>query len=150
MGVEPDDEVNELLFAEGFTCEQAALVYRLAGEKLEPMLAELETERETSHLCEHFGGERQWADAKRQLKMWADANLASEVADALSKSAAGVLAIQSMMRASEPNLVAAGGGGETDELQELHKMMRDPRYWREKDPAFVAQVTKGFERRYSR
>jgi hypothetical protein len=27
-------------------------------------------------------------------------------------------------------------------------MMRDPRYWRERDPALVAQVTEGFKRLY--
>ena len=29
-------------------------------------------------------------------------------------------------------------------------MMRDPRYWRERDPGFVAQVTEGFQRLYPR
>ena len=27
-------------------------------------------------------------------------------------------------------------------------MMRDPRYWRERDATFVAQVTEGFQRLY--
>jgi hypothetical protein len=27
-------------------------------------------------------------------------------------------------------------------------MMRDPRYWRDRDPAFIAQVTEGFKRLY--
>jgi hypothetical protein len=27
-------------------------------------------------------------------------------------------------------------------------MMRDPRYWRERDPSFIAQVTEGFQRLY--
>jgi len=29
-------------------------------------------------------------------------------------------------------------------------MMRDPKYWREKDPSFVAKVTEGFERMYGK
>lgn len=36
-------------------------------------------------------------------------------------------------------------GGE----QELQSMMRDPRYWKTRDPAFVAQVTEGFRRMYA-
>jgi hypothetical protein len=28
----------------------------------------------------------------------------------------------------------------------LHDMMRDPRYWRDRDPDFVARVTAGFRR----
>ena len=31
---------------------------------------------------------------------------------------------------------------------ELHAMMRDPKYWRDKDPAFVAKVTEGLKRLY--
>ncbi len=27
-------------------------------------------------------------------------------------------------------------------------MMRDPKYWRDKDPAFVAKVTEGFKSVY--
>jgi hypothetical protein len=30
--------------------------------------------------------------------------------------------------------------------EELRKMMRDPRYWRTRDPAFVKAVTEGFRR----
>ena len=30
----------------------------------------------------------------------------------------------------------------------LHEMIRDPRYWRQRDPAFMARVTDGFRRLY--
>jgi len=39
-------------------------------------------------------------------------------------------------------------GGVDD--KELSSMMRDPKYWREKDPAFVAKVTQGFQRLYGK
>ena len=32
--------------------------------------------------------------------------------------------------------------------QDLQAMMRDPRYWRDRDPSFVAQVTDGFRKMY--
>ena len=28
-------------------------------------------------------------------------------------------------------------------------MMRDPRYWRQRDPEFIARVTAGFKRLYA-
>ncbi len=31
---------------------------------------------------------------------------------------------------------------------DLRKMIRDPRYWRERDPAILKQVQQGFERLY--
>ena len=30
----------------------------------------------------------------------------------------------------------------------LVEMMRDPRYWRQRDPEFIARVTAGFKRLY--
>jgi hypothetical protein len=27
-------------------------------------------------------------------------------------------------------------------------MMRDPKYWRDQDPSFIAKVTEGFKRMY--
>lgn len=43
-----------------------------------------------------------------------------------------------------------GGGAGDGKLTEgeLHTMMRDPKYWREKDPAFIAKVTDGFKALY--
>jgi hypothetical protein len=54
-----------------------------------------------------------------------------------------------MMQAREPTVLqeASGAQGDIDEAA-LTRMMRDPRYWRERDPAFVAQVTDGFQRLY--
>jgi len=34
------------------------------------------------------------------------------------------------------------------EDKELQSMMRDPKYWRDRDPAFVAKVTEGFKNLY--
>lgn len=39
------------------------------------------------------------------------------------------------------------GGGKTED--ELNTMMQDPKYWREKDPAFIDEVTKGFQALYN-
>lgn len=36
-----------------------------------------------------------------------------------------------------------------DEL-ELQSMMRDPKYWRDQDPSFVAKVTEGFQKLYGK
>jgi hypothetical protein len=34
--------------------------------------------------------------------------------------------------------------------KDLHSMMRDPRYWRDKDPSFIAKVTDGFQKIYGK
>ena len=54
-----------------------------------------------------------------------------------------------MMQAREPAVLqdADGPQREVDEAT-LTRLMRDPRYWRDRDPAIVAQVTEGFQRLY--
>ncbi len=154
---EPDMEVNKRLHENSFTSDQAQIVYDLAAERMMPMLgdvvAEFRAEREIEKLINHFGGEETWAQLSRQLLAFGQKNLPADVLDTLSSSYEGVLALQRMMKTgAEPRLAGRkttavrGGLGEA----ELSSMMRDPKYWREKDPAYVAKVTQGFENLYGK
>ena len=148
-----DPELNARLHAAGFTQKQAQLVYELAAERMLPMLQEgieeLEARREIERLERHFGSAEAWRDSARQIRTWAEANLPQQVRDVLATSYEGVLALHQMMRSAEPPLVAvAGQAGQQPDEKELHEMMRDPRYWRDRDPALIARVTEGFRRLY--
>lgn len=153
--LERDDTVNERLHAAGFTQHQAQLVYDLAGEVMVPvvedLLGRLQAEQELQHLTGEFGGPEGWAEVARELRMWGRANLDPPTYEALATTAHGVRAMVQLMRSREPTLV---GQSEADPapLDEglLHEMVRDPRYWRDRDPTFVARVTQGFERLYGR
>ena len=46
-------------------------------------------------------------------------------------------------------LAACGGSASGTDEKDLQSMMRDPKYWRDKDPAYIAKVTAGFEKIYS-
>jgi hypothetical protein len=85
----------------------------------------------------------------RQIRTWGQANLSGEVFNTLSRSYDGVLAMHQMMQAREPAVLREGDGppAELDEAM-LGKLMRDPRYWRDRDPDVVAKVTEGFRRLY--
>ena len=151
--LEPTPEINARLHDAGFTQEQAQLVYDLAAEHLLPLIdgaaGELHASRETERLAKHFGGEAAWQNLARQIKTWGQANLDADVYRTLAASYDGVLAMHQMMQAREPVVLQAGEGpqSQVDEAA-LTRMMRDPRYWRERDPAIVAQVTEGFQRLY--
>jgi len=151
--VEPDAEINARLHQAGFTERQAQLVYDLAADHLVPVLddalGELQATREAERLAARFGGETTWRTVAPQIKAWGQRNLAPEVFQTLASSYDGVLAIHQMMQGREPAVLneATGPAHDLDETA-LARMMRDPRYWRERDPAFVAQVTAGFERLY--
>jgi hypothetical protein len=149
-----DPVLNHKLHAAGFTPEQAQLVYDLAAERLVPMIQqiafEFEAEREVARLINHFGGEDAWREISRQLLAWGKKNLPPAALDGLTTSYDGVVALHRMMTASEPAALraAASAGPALGNEADLHKMMRDPRYWRDRDPALLAKVTEGFRQLY--
>jgi hypothetical protein len=67
----------------------------------------------------------------------------------VASSYEGVLALHQMMRASEPELLAGGEPAPALSEAALVDMVRDPRYWRQRDPEFIARVTAGFKRLYA-
>ena len=150
-----DPEVNKRLHDKGFTNEQAQEVYDLAAEKMMPMIHEIiadyQADREVEKLINHFGGVDQWKEVSRQLLAFGRKNLPADVLDNMASSHEGVVALHRMMKGEEPSLqrnTDVKTGGVDD--KELSSMMRDPKYWREKDPAFVAKVTQGFQRLYGK
>lgn len=151
--LEPDPEINARLHDAGFSQDQAQLVYDLAADYVVPLIdetaAELEATRDAERLAAHFGGHDGWARFAPQIRTWGEANLPKDVMDVLSSSYDGIIAMHQMMQAREPNVLRESDGPATapDEAQ-LTQMMRDPRYWRDRDPAFIAEVTAGFERLY--
>lgn len=148
-----DADVNKRLHAKGFTSDQVQEVYDLASERLVPMIldiaAEFQADREVERLVSAFGGKEQWREISRQLLAYGRKNMSPQVLDGLSGSYDGVMALYQMMKGESPAALdgAKSGAGATDE-KELHSLMRDPKYWRDKDPATIAKVTDGFKQLY--
>lgn len=150
LDVDPD--VNGRLHAAHFTPRQAQLVYDLAGERMLPAITELasefEAQKQRERLIAHFGGDAAWREIARQLNAWGAAQLPRDVFEALASTSDGVLALYTMMQNGSPPRLAGGGTAAGLTEDDLAKMMRDPRYWKHKDPAFVAEVSEGFRRLY--
>jgi len=148
-----DPVVNQRLFDLGCSNDQTQAVYDLAAQKLVPALVELaqdyQAQRETDRLTDAFGGPEAWTEMSRQLLAYGQQNLPQPVLNNLSGTYEGVMALHNMMSGGQP---AVPGGpapatappGEAD----VRAMMRDPRYWRQKDPAYIAKVTEGFQKIY--
>ena len=152
---ESDVEINRRLHAKGFTNDQAQEVYNLAAEKMVPMVqgmaADFSADREVEKLITHFGGAQQWAEVSRQLLAFGQKNLPADVLDNLSSSFEGVIALERMMKGDEPSLQRNSSNSAVSVNDaELSSMMRDPKYWKQKDPAFIAKVTQGFQNLYSK
>ena len=145
-----DPEVNAMLHRAGFTPAQVQVVYDLAADRLLPIVAEaagqFEAERQRDRLRAEFGGEERFRRAAKQIAAWGKVNLPAEVVAALSTTADGVIALHRMMEKGEPVLARQGAAPEPMDEAGLRKMMRDPRYWRSREPDFVKKVTDGFRR----
>ncbi len=148
-----DQEMNKRLHEKGFTNDQVQFVYDLAAEKMLPMVVEMagdfHAEREVEKLVNHFGGPEKWKEISRQLLAFGQKNMPADVLDSLSSSYEGVLALYNMMKGDEPVIMQKDAAGDKAGEMDLQSMMRDPKYWRDKDPSFVAKVTEGFQRLYS-
>lgn len=148
-----DGDINKRLHERGFTPEQVQMVYDLAVEKMVPMVLELadefKAEREVDRLIAAFGGPEKWTEISRQLLAYGQKNMPPEVLNNLSSSFEGVMALYRLMKGEEPVMSREDAASASTGESELQSMMRDPRYWKTKDPAFVAQVTDGFRRVYA-
>ncbi|EHM03330.1 hypothetical protein HMPREF9946_00292 [Acetobacteraceae bacterium AT-5844] len=146
----PDAEVNKRLHEAGFTCAQVQLVYDLAAERLLPLIAEAaadyEAQKQAAKLAESLGGEAQFRRLAPQIAAWGKANLPPQVFTALSTTAEGVMALHAMMAKGEPSLAREAEPAEGLDEKALRKMMRDPRYWRTREPEYVKRVSDGFKR----
>lgn len=149
-----DKDLNQKLHAKGFTNEQVQTVYDLAAEKMVPLVfqiaADYNAEREIEKLVKQFGGEEQWREVSRQLLAFGQKSLPADVLETLSSSYEGVMSLYRMMKGEEPGLSRAEPAGNKQGEMELQSMMRDPKYWRDQDPSFVAKVTEGFQKLYGR
>jgi hypothetical protein len=146
----PDPAINQRLHQAGFTCEQVQLVYDLAAERLVPLIAEsaadYEAKKQLAKLEQEFGGEEQFRRVAPQIAAWGRANLPPGVFEALSTTFEGVTTLHRMMAKGEPALSGDAAAPESMDEPALRKMMRDPRYWRTREPEYVKRVTEGFRR----
>jgi hypothetical protein len=152
--IEIDPELNARLHSKGFTNEQVQEIYDLATEKLIPMIldmaSEFQADRELERLVKEFGGQEKWNLISSQLQEYGQKNLPSFAYEGLCCSYDGVMALYNMMKTGSKTVIAKEDGGSFTGLDEssLRSMMQNPKYWRDRDPAFIAKVSEGFQKIY--
>ncbi|WP_430472716.1 capsid assembly protein [Thalassospira lucentensis] len=145
-----DPALNQRLFDAGFSHAQAQLVYDLAGEILNPMMDELDqaAKRATDRadLIAAFGGVENWQKLAPKIESWGRANLPKAAFDAMCQSKDGVTALHRLMgQSQEAKLGRSHDTDANDDVRaEIRRKMNDPRYWRDRDPALVADVQADF------
>lgn len=149
-----DPQINKKMHECGFTPEQAQTAYDLAAEKFVPLIIEMAEEyradREVERLVSAFGGPEKWQEVSRQLLRFGQKNLPAEVFESMSGSYEGIMMMFKMMKGEDQSVLGHERAEDgNDKAGHLNEMMRDPRYWRDRDPEFVAKVTERFKQQYS-
>jgi hypothetical protein len=70
------------------------------------------------------------------------------VLQGLAGSFEGILALEQMMQAKQPLSLRQGEASVDLSDKALQTMMRDPKYWRDRDPKLMAKVADGFKSLY--
>ncbi len=148
-----DDSLREKFLEIGLTSSQVEKIYDIANEFLSPVLSDLfEIKNESdaiSELKNFFGGTEKMYDALRAINTFGEKYLPHDAFDAMCSSPQGIQGIYQMMQSMEPTVQTDDGGEKILSDDELRRMMRDPKYWRDMDPEYVRKIENGFKKLYS-
>lgn len=146
-----DDDIDMVLRQNGFTNQQAQIVYDLAADKMVPLVLEIahefESERQIDRLITTFGSKERYQEIARQLLAFGQKHLPQDVLEGLASSYEGVMALYRLMQSGKPMATQQDPNMSQDGIMDetaLRSMMRDPKYWRDKDEAFIKKVSDGF------
>ena len=148
-----DESLRQKFFEIGLTSSQVEKIYQIAEEFLTPVLSDLfDMQNETNAIAElknFFGDENKMLEALRAINTFGEKYLPKDAFNSLCSTPQGIRSVYAMMQSMEPQV-------QTDDSQlknltdnELRRMMRDPKYWRDQDPEYVRKIENGFKKLYS-
>ncbi|MDW2958346.1 MAG: hypothetical protein R8M37_00860 [Alphaproteobacteria bacterium] len=148
-----DENVRQKFFEIGLTKTQVEKIYDIANEFLSPLISDLfSIQNESSAVNElknYFGGNEKMNDALRAINSFGEQFLPHDAFDALCATPQGIQSIYKMMQSMEPSVKT--DKNETQNLtdDDLRRMMRDPKYWRDGDTEYIRKIENGFKKLYS-
>ena len=148
-----DESLREKFLEIGLTSTQVEKIYQIANEFLSPVINELfDMQNETNAMNElkkFFGDDEKMYEAMRAINSFGEKYLPRDAFDALCSSPQGIQGIYQMMQSMEPTVQTDDGGEKILSDDELRRMMRDPKYWRDMDEEYVRKIENGFKKLYS-
>ena len=148
-----DDSVRQKFREIGLTCNQVEQIYKIANEYLSPVISELFLmQNETNayqELKNFFGGTEKMNDALHAIDAFGKKFLPHDAFDALCSTPQGIQGVYKMMQSMEPHVETQKNENENLTDNDLRRMMRDPKYWRDADPEYVRKIENGFKKLYS-
>ena len=148
-----DEDLRKKFFDIGLTCTQVEKIYDIANEFLSPLISDLFSVQNESkainELRNFFGSTEKMNDALHAINSFGERFLPRDAFDALCATPAGIQSVYKMMQSMEPRINT--DKNETQNLtdDDLRRMMRDPKYWRDNDVEYIRKIENGFKKLYS-
>lgn len=148
-----DDALREKFFEIGLTTSQVEKIYGVAEEFLTPVISELfKTQNESNAINElknFFGTDEKMSDALHAINEFGTRFLPHDAFEELCATPQGIQSIYKMMQSIEPDVRTDKNSSENLSDNDLRRMMRDPKYWRDHDAEYVRKIENGFKKLYS-
>ncbi len=148
-----DENVREKFLEIGLTSPQVEKIYDIANEFLSPVLSELFAQTNEKNaigeLKKFFGGDEKMRDALLAVQTFGEKFLPADAFDVLCSTPDGIRGVYQMMQSMEPSVVTDKNNTENLSDGALREMMRNPKYWRDRDPEYVRKIENGFKKLYS-
>lgn len=148
-----NDSVRQKFRDIGLTCNQVEQIYKIANEFLSPVLSELFLmQNETKAMMElknFFGSTEKMNDALHAIDAFGNKFLPHDAFESLCATPQGIQGVYKMMQSMEPNVETQKNENQNLTDDDLRRMMRDPKYWRDSDPEYVRKIENGFKKLYS-
>lgn len=148
-----DESLREKFLEIGLTSTQVEKIYQIANEFLSPVINELfDMQNETNAINElknFFGDDEKMYEAMRAINSFGEKYLPRDAFDALCASPQGIRGIYAMMQSIEPTVQTDDAPQENLTENDLRRMMRDPKYWRDMNEEYVRKIENGFKKLYS-
>lgn len=148
-----DESIKQKFHDIGLTSTQVEQIYAVAEEFLSPVLSELFSAKnenaEMLKLEKFFGSREKMNDALNAINTFGEKFLPHDAFESLCASAQGIQGVYQMMQSLEPHINMDINAQENLTDDDLRRMMRDPKYWRDADPEYVRKIENGFKKLYS-
>ncbi len=148
-----DENLRAKFFEIGLTSSQVTKIYDIAQEFLSPVITDLFAQQNEaaaiSELKNFFGGTDKMNEAIKQINAFGEKFLPRDAFDALCATPQGIQGIYRMMQSMEPDVQTADGADVNLSDNDLRRMMRNPKYWRDHDVEYVRKIENGFKKLYS-
>ncbi len=148
-----DESVRNEFYEIGLTNKQVEKIYDIAEKILQPTLHDLfELQTQTNAINElkkFFGSTQKMNDAMKEINAFGERYLPESTFNELCSTPQGIQGLYKMMQAQEPEVLLDKNATENLSDDDLRRMMRDPKYWRDQDPEYVRKIENGFKKLYS-